>query len=119
MVYARIADKTVADEYFAVTEKVEALYDQPDNSTPPTKAPRCAAYAPRCTAACSATATAPDPSKWTATSNRSANPAPFSSPPSSSNPPSDANATTPTNKGQTGCEKPYHNLLSRRDPNTA
>lgn len=29
MVYARIADKTVANEYFAVTEKVEALYDQP------------------------------------------------------------------------------------------
>ena len=29
MIYARIADKTVADEYFAVTAKVEALYDQP------------------------------------------------------------------------------------------
>ena len=29
MVYARIAEKTVAEEYFAVTEKVEALYDQP------------------------------------------------------------------------------------------
>jgi site-specific recombinase XerD len=29
MIYARIADKIVADEYFAVTEKVEALYDQP------------------------------------------------------------------------------------------
>jgi site-specific recombinase XerD len=28
LVYARIADRTVADEYFAVTEKVEALYDQ-------------------------------------------------------------------------------------------
>ena len=28
MVYARIADRTVAEEYFAVTEKVEALYDQ-------------------------------------------------------------------------------------------
>lgn len=28
-VYARIADRTVADEYFAVTEKVEALYDAP------------------------------------------------------------------------------------------
>lgn len=28
MVYARIADRTVADEYFAVTEKVEALYDK-------------------------------------------------------------------------------------------
>ncbi len=30
MIYARIADKTVADEYFAVTEKVEALYGQPN-----------------------------------------------------------------------------------------
>ena len=29
MVYARITDKTVADEYFSVTEKVEALYGQP------------------------------------------------------------------------------------------
>jgi hypothetical protein len=28
-VYARIADRTVANEYFAVTEKVEALYDAP------------------------------------------------------------------------------------------
>jgi site-specific recombinase XerD len=28
-VYARIADRTVADEYFSVSEKVEALYDQP------------------------------------------------------------------------------------------
>ena len=29
MVYAKIADRTVADEYFKVSEKVEALYDQP------------------------------------------------------------------------------------------
>lgn len=29
MIYARIADKTVAQEYFAVTEKVEALYGRP------------------------------------------------------------------------------------------
>ncbi|WP_210407133.1 tyrosine-type recombinase/integrase [Prauserella flavalba] len=28
-VYARIADRTVADEYFAVSERVEALYDAP------------------------------------------------------------------------------------------
>ncbi|MDV6247096.1 tyrosine-type recombinase/integrase [Rhodococcus opacus] len=28
MVYAKIADHTVADQYFAVTEKVEALYDK-------------------------------------------------------------------------------------------
>ena len=29
LVYARIANRTVADEYFAVSEKVEALYDAP------------------------------------------------------------------------------------------
>jgi site-specific recombinase XerD len=29
MVYVRIADRTVANEYFTVSEKVEALYDQP------------------------------------------------------------------------------------------
>ena len=29
MIYARISDRTVADEYFAVTEKVEALYEAP------------------------------------------------------------------------------------------
>jgi integrase/recombinase XerD len=29
MVYARIADRTVAEEYFAVSAKVEALYDAP------------------------------------------------------------------------------------------
>jgi integrase len=29
LVYARIADRTVADEYFTVSEKVEALYDAP------------------------------------------------------------------------------------------
>lgn len=34
MIYARIADKTVAEEYFNVTEKVEALYDQPRRLEP-------------------------------------------------------------------------------------
>jgi hypothetical protein len=29
LVYARIANRTVADEYFKVSEKVEALYGQP------------------------------------------------------------------------------------------
>jgi hypothetical protein len=33
MIYARIADKSVADEYFADTEKVEALYGQPNRLT--------------------------------------------------------------------------------------
>jgi integrase len=34
MVYARIADRTVAQEYFAVSEKVEALYDRPRQLPP-------------------------------------------------------------------------------------
>ncbi|CAB4591544.1 unannotated protein [freshwater metagenome] len=29
LVYAKIADRTVADEYFRVTQQVEALYQQP------------------------------------------------------------------------------------------
>ncbi len=62
MVYARIADRTVANEYFAVTEKVEALYTGQPATLPPTRRdPRCANSAAKCTAACSATATAPDP----------------------------------------------------------
>ncbi|MFZ1438536.1 MAG: site-specific integrase [Candidatus Microthrix subdominans] len=105
MVYARIADKTVADEYFAVTEKVEALYDHPTSSQPTTKAPRCATYAQKCTDACSATATAPAPSKWTATSSQSASPAPSSSPPSNSSPPSESNATTPPKKARSAARR--------------
>ena len=35
MTYARISDRTVAAEYFAVTAQVEALYTQPE-PTPPT-----------------------------------------------------------------------------------
>jgi integrase len=38
MVYARIADRTVANEYFAVTEKVEALYQQQNPATLPADA---------------------------------------------------------------------------------
>jgi len=34
MVYARIADRTVANEYFTVTEKVEALYDTKPQQLP-------------------------------------------------------------------------------------
>ena len=37
MVYARIADRTVADEYFSVSEKVEALYNAPRQLQPTPK----------------------------------------------------------------------------------
>lgn len=36
MTYARISDRTVAAEYFAVTEQVEALYTQPETDLAPT-----------------------------------------------------------------------------------
>ena len=45
LVYARIADRTVADEYFTVSEKVEALYDAPKQLPPTPRAPRCASSA--------------------------------------------------------------------------
>ena len=35
MTYARISDRTVADEYFAVTAQIEALYVKPDSPQPP------------------------------------------------------------------------------------
>ena len=38
MVYARIADRTVADEYFVVTAKVEALYQQQQTAKLPADA---------------------------------------------------------------------------------
>ncbi|WP_239656539.1 tyrosine-type recombinase/integrase [Mycobacterium riyadhense] len=106
LVYARIADRTVADEYFSVSEKVEALYNQPHTHCPPTpKALKCASSVSRCTAACSATATAPDPSAWTATSNPSANPALSSRPPSNSARPCRHNATTPPTKDNSAARK--------------
>ena len=57
MVYARIANRTVADEYFAVAEKVEALYNQPNNCQPTPRAARWHVSAVRCTGGCSAMAT--------------------------------------------------------------
>jgi hypothetical protein len=93
-VYARIADRTVVDEYFAVSEKVEALYDARAGYRPTPRARRWPSSAGRCTAGCSATATALAPSRWTANSSRSANRARSSSPRSSSGPPSNASETT-------------------------
>ena len=41
MVYARIANRTVAEEYFAGAEKVEALYDALSGSPASALAARC------------------------------------------------------------------------------
>jgi integrase len=79
MVYARIADRTVAEEYFAVTEKVEALYDAhvlPTARCLPTRPVQtCGRYATRRSSAYSATATAHAPASWTASTRPSASPA--------------------------------------------
>jgi integrase len=84
MTYARIADRTVAEEYHA--------------PCPPTpRAPTCAACARTCTTACSATATAPAPPSSTATSSRSARRARSSPPTASSRRYCSASATTPQN----------------------
>jgi hypothetical protein len=101
LVYARIADRTVANEYFAVSEKVEGPSMTGLRSCqPPPRARRCASSEPRCTDACWATGTAPGPSRWTAISSPSASPARSSSPPLSSDPHSSGSVTTQRPKGR-------------------
>ena len=82
--YARIANKTVADEYRAAAAKVEALYDGA-RRTCPRRRP-CAGFASS-TAACSETAGARDRRHSTAASRRCARAAGSSPPPSSSKTP--------------------------------
>ena len=121
MVYAKIANRTVANEYFNVSEKSKRSTTPRKSSPRPPKAPRCASSAQRCTAGCSATATAPAPSAWTATSNRSANPAPTSRPRTSSAQRSSANATTPPTNARSDDRRSSTDCCSdstnkRRDP---
>jgi hypothetical protein len=92
--YAKIANRTVADEYFAVSEKVEALTDKAIRCPPTLSGLGWHAYAGSTTVS-SVTATAPDRPNSTAPSKPSARPARSSRPASSSDPPCNANATTP------------------------
>ncbi|HLB77365.1 MAG TPA: site-specific integrase, partial [Candidatus Dormibacteraeota bacterium] len=112
MVYARIANRTVAEEYFAVAEKVEALYDAP--KTLPAGAEGTEMHKLRAEMhqrmLGNGSATAPARSAWTVISSPSANRARSSRPPSSSGPPCKPSATTPPpkarpagRKSSTGC----------------
>ena len=83
--YAKIASRTVADEYFAVTDKVDALYGQAPVLPADAIGPKMARLRREhhrmlgngyCTR----------PPSWTARSSRSAKPAPSSRPASSSGP---------------------------------
>jgi integrase len=95
LVYARISDRTVADEYFRVTEAVEAGYQRAEPIPADIEGPTCVA-SPLTTVASSATGTAPGPSRSTAASRRSANAAGSSTPDPSSSPSSAANAIMPS-----------------------
>ncbi|MGH8894443.1 MAG: tyrosine-type recombinase/integrase [Actinomycetes bacterium] len=91
--YAKIANRTVADEYFAVTERSRpSTANRP--SCPPTRSDPPWPSSAETTSGCSATDTAPGHPSWTARSSRSARPAPTSRPASSSAPPSNTNTTT-------------------------
>lgn len=94
--YAKIANRTVADEYFAVTERSKPFTSKANHYPLTPSDQRWHAYAAN-TTAYSATATAPDHPNSTAPSKPSAKPAPSSRPASSSDPPCYNNATTPPN----------------------
>ena len=91
LIYARIADRTVANEYYAVTEQVEALYNTPPVLPASAEGRQMRQLRVETTSGCSATATAPDHPSSTASSKRSARPAPTTRPASSSNRCSSAN----------------------------
>ena len=91
LVYARIADTVVADQYFTATRAVEA------DAPAVTLVDQTSATPPHGIGGCSATATAPDPSSSTAGSTPSAKAAGSSRPDPSSSPSCAANATTPSN----------------------
>ena len=89
LIYARIADTVVADQYFSATRAVEAD-DAGREAASPTSATQ-----PHGIGGYSATATAPGPSSSTAGSTPSAKAAASTRPAPSSSPSSAANATTP------------------------
>ena len=94
MVYAKISNRTVADEYFNVSAQVEALYDAPKQLPAEAEGSEMRKLRAEMHRRMLGKATAPARSVWTATSNRSANHAPTSRPRTSSARPSSVNATT-------------------------
>jgi len=105
LVYARIADRTVADEYFRVSQQVEALYDQPAELPADLEGTEMRKLRGEMHRRMLATATALVPSSWTATSNPSASPAPSSSRPSPSGRPSPLSVTTQRPKDRPAARK--------------
>ena len=93
--YAKIANRTVADEYFAVTDKIEALYGQAPVLPPPRRNQTQDGPATPRTPPDARKRLLPGPPSSTAHSNPSVRPARSSKPASSSAPPSKPSTTTP------------------------
>jgi site-specific recombinase XerD len=125
--YAKIANRTVADEYFTVTDKVDALYGQAQPLPADAIGPKMARLRREPTGR-SATATAPDRPSSTAPSSPSAKPAASSRPASSSAPPCKPNTTTPkpranttaptssTDSSPTSPKAKHHDQATHRSP---
>ena len=80
MASLKIANRVVADEYAAVSAKIDALYGQPPALRPTTRPPAWPGSAAKRTPGCSATACAPGLPNWTAAWSPPARPAPTSAP---------------------------------------
>ncbi len=116
LVYAKITDRVVADEYASVCEQIDALYN---TAATPGALPaeiETAGHGPAPpaspTPACSATACAPDPSSSTAAWRPSARPAPTSRPAPSSCPSCSANETTPAPTTRPTAPRLYDDLIT-------
>ena len=92
LIYARVADKTVTEEYFAVTEKVYALHDQPRQLPGDDEGRRLPKLRSAMHCRMLGTAIVPARSRGTATLSPSAGAAAYSSPRSSSGRPCIKNA---------------------------
>jgi hypothetical protein len=93
--YAKIASRTVADEYFAVTAKVEALYDNPPALPASAAGPEMARLHREMRQRMLGNGYCTRPETLDCTIDLSARPAPSSPPQSSSGPPCKPNTTTP------------------------
>ncbi|MET0521399.1 MAG: hypothetical protein ABW156_05410 [Jiangellaceae bacterium] len=111
LIYARIANPVVAEEYHSVSERVDALYADPDLPAGETRP--CGSCAKN-TAGCSATAGAPTRSTSTAPSRPPAKAAASSPPPSSFGPPCKPNTTTQMHDQPSRAEL-YQRLLDTVD----
>ena len=95
LTYARISDRTIAEEYFRVTQAVEASYESGEHYRPASRAPTCAGSPPS-TGASWGMVTAPDQPGSTAPSSRSVSAVASSRPDPSSSPSCAASETTPS-----------------------